>query len=94
MNKYAKLGLSLMLDIVGYASFIIPIFGEFIDIIWAPLSGIIMAKFYKGKTGRIAGVITFIEEAFPFSDVLPTFTIMWIYTYIIKSKKYDIKKAP
>ena len=86
MNKYLKLLLSLILDAIGYLSFAIPVIGEFSDIIWAPLSGYIMTKFYKGKTGQIAGVITFLEEALPFSDVVPTFTIMWIYTYVIKRK--------
>lgn len=75
-----------MLDAVGYLSFVIPGIGEFSDVIWAPLSGYIMTKLYKGKAGRIAGVIAFVEEAFPFSDVVPTFTIMWIYTYLITSK--------
>jgi hypothetical protein len=36
---------------------------------------------YDGKKGRIAGVLVFIEEALPISDVIPTFTIMWIYSY-------------
>lgn len=86
MKKYSKLLLSLFLDAMGYISFIIPGIGEFSDIIWAPLSGFIMTKLYKGKSGKIAGVIAFLEEAFPFSDVVPTFTIMWFYTYIIKQK--------
>ncbi|SHH55394.1 hypothetical protein [Winogradskyella jejuensis] len=86
MNKFLKLFLCLMLDAVGYLSFVIPGIGEFSDVIWAPLSGYIMTKLYKGKAGRIAGVIAFVEEAFPFSDVVPTFTIMWIYTYLITSK--------
>ena len=86
MKKYSKLLLSLFLDAMGHISFIIPGIGEFSDIIWAPLSGFIMTKLYKGKSGKIAGVIAFLEEAFPFSDVVPTFTIMWFYTYIIKQK--------
>ena len=31
--------------------------------------------------GVKAGIIVFIEEALPFSDVIPTFSIMWIYTH-------------
>ena len=87
MNKYLKLLLSLLLDAMGYISFVIPLIGEFSDIIWAPLSGFIMTKLYKGKTGKIAGVISFAEEAFPFSDIVPTFTLMWLYTYVITSNK-------
>ncbi len=96
MNKYLKLGLSLILDGIGYTSFVIPVVGEFSDIVWAPLSAYIITRMYKGKQGRVAGVIAFTEEALPFVDVLPTFTLMWIYSYMVKgeSKPMDIKKAP
>lgn len=86
MNKYPKLFLSLVLDAIGYLSFVIPVIGEFSDVIWAPLSGYIMTKLYKGKAGKVAGVITFIEEALPFTDIAPTFTLMWLYTYVFKSQ--------
>lgn len=91
MNKYLKLLLCLIFDVLGYVSFIIPGVGEFTDVVWAPLSGFIMTKLFKGKTGKIAGVIAFVEEAFPFSDVIPTFTIMWVYTHLLKSES-KIKK--
>lgn len=83
MNKYKKLGLSLLCDGVGYISFIFPP----IDFVWAPLSAYIMTKMYKGKKGRVAAVISFIEEALPMLDIVPTFTLMWIYTYIFKNRK-------
>lgn len=67
----------MVCDFLGYVSFIIPVF----DFVWAPLSGYIMSKLYDGKKGKIAGVLVFIEEALPFLDVLPSFLIMWIYTY-------------
>lgn len=86
MNKYTKLILGLVLDAIGYVSFVIPGIGEFADIVWAPLSGWLMTKLYKGKSGKIAGIITFVEEALPFMDVIPTFTLMWLYTYVFKSK--------
>ena len=81
-NKYKILGYSLVFDALGYLSFIFPPF----DIVWAPAAGYLMTKLYKGKIGKIAGVITFIEEALPLMDVIPTFTLMWLYTYVFKSK--------
>jgi hypothetical protein len=87
MNKYKILALSILCDAIGYVSFVIPVIGEFSDIVWAPLSGWIMTKLYKGKPGKIAGVVTFVEEALPGLDVIPTFTLMWLYTYVFKSKK-------
>lgn len=86
-NKFAKLGLSILLDALGYVSFLIPGVGEFSDVIWAPVSAWVMTRMYKGKTGQIAGVIAFVEEIAPGLDVIPTFTLMWLYTYVFKSKK-------
>ncbi|MCL7763741.1 hypothetical protein MPF19_09970 [Polaribacter sp. Z014] len=80
-KKYKKLILSIVLDIIG----IIPI--PFIDVIWAPLSGYIMTKMYKGKQGKMAAIFSFIEEALPFLDVIPTFTIMWFYSYVINKEE-------
>ena len=87
MKKYPKLLLSIILDAIGYVSFIIPGVGEFTDIVWAPLSGWLMTKLYKGKPGKIAGIISFVEEALPFVDVVPTFTLMWFYTYVYKNRE-------
>ncbi|GGD12253.1 hypothetical protein [Hyunsoonleella pacifica] len=87
MNKYKKLALSLVLDACGYISFIFPPF----DIAWAPLSAYIMTKLYKGRTGKIAAAVSFIEEALPGLDVIPTFTLMWLYSYVFKSKETIIK---
>ncbi|MBV7268186.1 hypothetical protein [Winogradskyella luteola] len=92
MKKYQKLILSLLFDAIGYVSFIIPGIGEFSDIVWAPVSAWLMTKLYKGKMGKIAGVVTFVEEILPVADVIPTFTIMWLYTYVF-TKNTIQKKA-
>ncbi|WP_394344910.1 hypothetical protein [Aquimarina algicola] len=86
-DKYKKLGLSLLFDGLGMVTFMIPGVGEFGDIIWAPLAGWLMTRMYKGNVGKAAGAITFVEEALPGVDVVPTFTIMWLYTYVIKKEK-------
>lgn len=87
MNKYKKLALGIFLDALGYVSYIFPGLGEFSDIIWAPLSAWIMTKLYKGKSGKVAAVVNFVEEALPGFDAIPTFTLMWLYTYVFHSKK-------
>jgi len=75
-HKYRNLTLSIIFDLIG----LIP----FIDLIWAPLSAYLMTRLYKGETGKIAGVLTFIEEIIPGTDFIPSFTIMWLYTYVFK----------
>ncbi|MCD2258997.1 hypothetical protein [Psychroserpens luteolus] len=89
ISKHKKLALSLLFDALGYLSFIFPPF----DFIWAPASAWLMTKLYKGKKGKIAAVISFVEEALPFMDVIPTFTLMWIYTYVFSKEKATIIEA-
>jgi hypothetical protein len=72
--------------LIGILSYLVPGAGELADVIWAPLSLYIMIKMYKGTEGKVAGVISFIEEALPI-DFVPTFTLMWIYTYKIKKQR-------
>jgi hypothetical protein len=86
-NKYRKLILGIIFDLIGMISYLIPGITETVDIVWAPLSGFILMKMYKGTTGKVAGIIGFIEEAIPFTDIIPTFTLTWIYTYIINEEK-------
>ncbi|WP_209400152.1 hypothetical protein [Pseudozobellia sp. WGM2] len=83
-NKYKKLFMGLLFDGIGMLSFAIPLIGDFSDIIWAPLAAWLMTRMYKGKVGQGAGIITFLEEIIPGLDVIPTFTIMWFYTYVFK----------
>ncbi|MBT8260130.1 MAG: hypothetical protein KJN82_02360 [Bacteroidia bacterium] len=85
-SKYKKLALSLIFDAFGYISLIFPPF----DFIWAPLAGYLMTKLYKGKTGKIAGVIVFIEEALPWLDVIPTFTLMWMYSFVFSKNEEKV----
>ncbi len=82
-SKYKKLALCILFDAFGYISIVFPPF----DFVWAPASAWLMVKLYKGKKGKIAAAISFIEEALPFLDIIPTFTLMWIYTYIFSSEK-------
>ncbi|MEZ4975492.1 MAG: hypothetical protein R2802_02960 [Flavobacteriaceae bacterium] len=82
LSKYKKLALSLVFDAIGLVTII--------DIVWAPLSGYLMSRMYKGTEGKVAGVISFIEEIVPGLDIIPTFTIMWFYTYVIKKEVPEI----
>ncbi len=84
--KYIKLILSIVFDAIGMLSFTIPIIGESTDIIWAPISVFLMTMMYKGYTGKIAGLVSFAEELLPGFDIMPTFTLTWLYQYVLKSK--------
>ncbi|MEW2921990.1 hypothetical protein AB1A65_11015 [Muricauda sp. ANG21] len=82
--KYRNLFLGLLFDGIGMLSFMIPGIGEFSDVIWAPIAGWLMTRLYKGRVGQAAGLIAFAEELIPGLDIIPTFTLTWIYTYLLK----------
>ena len=78
---------SIVYDVIGMATIAIPVIGPFLDIIWAPYAAKQMSEMYPGRNGKIASVFVFIEEILPFTDVIPTFTLMWLYTYVWKKEK-------
>jgi hypothetical protein len=83
-NKYSLLIVGVIFDAIGMLSFAIPGVGEFTDVIWAPLASFLIYKMYKGTEGKIGGLVTFVDEIFPGLDVIPTFTLLWIYKFLIK----------
>ncbi len=84
-KKYKLLFWSILCDLMGMVSFVIPFLGEFSDVIWAPLSAYLMVQMYKGREGKVAGFISFVEELGVLgTDFIPTFTLTWVYTYWIK----------
>ena len=85
-NRIAKLVLGIVFDAIGMLSYVIPGAAEFIDIVWAPIGAILLAKMYKGTVGKIGGIVEFLEEIIPGTDLIPTFTLTWIYEYYISSK--------
>lgn len=74
----------LMYDVVGMSTMAIPLVGPFLDLAWAPFAAKKMSEMYPGRKGKIASVLVFIEEILPFTDIIPTFTLMWFYTFVWK----------
>jgi hypothetical protein len=60
--------------------------GEFADVIWAPISGIIFYITFGGWRGTFGGLFNFVEELLPGTDFIPSFTIMWFIQYFSKKK--------
>lgn len=90
-QKSPSLLFCIIMDVIGMLSFTIPGVGEFADVIWAPVSAIILAKTFGGTKGIFGGVFNFIEEILPGTDIIPTYTIMWFLTNKVgASKKAEI----
>eukprot|EP01134_Creolimax_fragrantissima_P002417 CFRG2417T1 len=72
---WTKLFWSVLIDLVGAASFLIPGFGEMIDLIWAPIQTYLVSTMYG--FGPLTA-LSFFEEILPGTDFIPTATIGWI----------------
>jgi hypothetical protein len=77
----------LFFDFIGYASYGVPILGEALDVLWAPLSAIIFWKMFGFKRGFFGGAFSFFEELMPGLDFIPTFTISWALVYFKRNKE-------
>ncbi len=80
LSKNKKLIFSIVCDLIGMLSYIIP----FIDVFWAPFSVWLMFQLYKGNVAKVGGLISFVEEAIPGMDFIPSFTLTWLYVYVFK----------
>lgn len=78
-------------DLVGMATVGIPFIGPFLDLLWAPYAAKKMQEMYPGRKGKLASVIVFIEEILPFTDIIPTFTLMYLYTHVWKKEPLKVQ---
>lgn len=86
-SKLPQLWVCVLLDLIGMVSYFIPAWSEWIDIVWAPIAAFIFYLLFGGKTGTIGAALTFAEEALPFIDIVPMFTIGYF------ARKAEIKKT-
>ncbi len=90
MKKQPSLIFCLLMDLIGMATYAIPVLGEFGDTLWAPISAFIFYKTFGGTRGMIGGAFNFLEEILPGFDFIPTFTIMYFMTVRKKSPQEAI----
>lgn len=86
-KKYRMLIASVIFDIIGVLTFIVPVVGEVFDLIWAPISALLVFIMYRKYYGSVGGVFSFFEEILPGADFIPTFTIMWLLRYYVFEKE-------
>ena len=79
VQKTPSLLFCIVMDLIGYATYAIPVLGELGDILWAPVSAFIFFKTFGGWKGAFGGVFNFVEEILPGLDFIPTFTLTWIW---------------
>ena len=74
-EKLNKLVLSVLIDLVGMTTYLVPVVGEAGDVAWAPISAYLIYQLYGN--GVISG-LAFAEELLPGLDIIPTATIAWV----------------
>lgn len=90
MNKNRKtpsLLACVLMDVLGYATYTIPLIGELADIVWAPISALIFFRMFGGWKGAFGGLFNFVEELLPGFDFIPTFTLTWLWQYFTSPGK-------
>lgn len=90
IRQRPSLWLCILLDAIGCASYVVPALGELSDIVWAPVSAAIFYFLFGGRVGILGGIVDFLEEAFPATDIIPTFTIAWIYRRVTDGRKGEL----
>ena len=91
MKKLPTLQFCILMDLIGCASYLLPGLGEISDLIWAPISGFIFYKAFGGKIGLYGGLFDFLEEILPGTDIIPTFTIVWLWKKYFSGKEIPAK---
>ncbi|HYF32371.1 MAG TPA: hypothetical protein VD993_14705 [Chitinophagaceae bacterium] len=86
MKKTPSLAACILMDLIGYATYSIPLIGELADIAWAPISALIFFRMFGGWKGAFGGIFSFVEELLPGFDFIPTFTLAWLWQYFRREK--------
>lgn len=76
-DMIGKLVASLLIDLIGSASYLIPIAGEGFDLTWAPISMILVGALYDGVMPNLK-YVALMEELLPFTDWIPSATMGWV----------------
>ncbi len=69
---------SILIDLIGFFSYLLPGIGESFDLIWAPISASLLQLMYGSWLFSIGNLI---EEILPGIDFIPTALFAWYYVY-------------
>ncbi len=77
-KKHPPLWLCVLMDAVGMLSYF-SLLAEWMDVCWAPLSAYVFYQTFGGRTGKLGAMLNLLEELLPFADILPTYTLAYLY---------------
>ena len=77
---WAKLVVSLIIDAIGSASYLLPVVGEGLDVAWAPSQTILLMAMYDEVSPNLK-YLSFVEEILPLTDIVPSATLGWLLQF-------------
>ena len=97
-TMWSKLWISLMIDLIGSSSYLLPVVGEAFDLAWAPAQTVIIMAMYDATSPNLK-YLSFMEEVMPFTDIIPSASIGWAFEFLPlmlrdHAKKNDIHVNP
>lgn len=73
---FTKLLICICIDVLGSANEAIPLVGEVVDVVYAPVAALLLRQLFAGS--NVVFLLEFTEEILPFTDILPLATICWV----------------
>lgn len=89
--RLTKLLVSVLIDLIGMATYVVPLAGEAGDLAWAPISALLIQQLYGN--GLLTG-LAFAEELLPGLDIIPTATIAWLLENTDFGQQFNAKAPP
>ena len=91
LTREGKLIVSILIDLIGMSTYLLPVAGEGADVGWAPVSTALIFWLYGSGIFAAAG---FAEEILPGLDFVPTATIAWFLTQSDAGQRIGEKVTP
>lgn len=77
-SRNTALLLSILIDLIGVLTYLLPVVGESLDVAWAPISVFLLQHVYGNWAISLLGGL---EEVSPGFDFIPTALLAWMLTY-------------
>lgn len=77
-KKWVKLAICFGIDLVGSGSLGVPLLGDALDLVTAPLSAVMLQALFGNTLVTMGGLA---EELLPGTDGIPTATLAWLAEY-------------
>ena len=82
-SMWPKVMVSLLIDLIGSSSYLLPLVGEGFDVMWAPIQTILIMAMYDATSPNLK-YVSFFEEILPFTDLVPSATIGFLAEFVPK----------